>query len=109
MWTLCAVFFVLVGAALAADAAPAGGVKEVLSSGSVQAVLAVCLLSVSAALAIVSRTLFSSLKERITALEKDRETLSDKAKAEQQLAQALDRMREHCEAITSHGPGGKPR
>ena len=93
---LFAVFMSLTAACIAAETLPKGEVQKVLASGNVQTVLATCLISVAAALSIVSKLLYNAQRDRINALEGAQAGEIKKAEAFTELARAMDRLRDHC-------------
>ena len=99
---LLAIYFGLAGMTLAqglvdaSNKAAATNVGDVLTAGSVQAVLAVCLLAVSGALVYVQRELNRAHHDRIAALETEVVRSADKARAEQALALAISGLQSHC-------------
>lgn len=100
-WTLLVLLLMLAGVCIAQDTLPHSE-EAVLASGNAQAVLAVCLIAVTTALMTVSALLYKAQKDRIEALEKSQESVASRAKADGELANSLDRLREHCEGHRSH-------
>ena len=99
---LLVMFFSLTGLLWAAgiaaenDIPPRSPALGLLLSGSAQAVLAVCLLSVSAALTWTSKLLIDAYRDRIAALERAIGREADMTSASVNLAGALRELKEHC-------------
>lgn len=75
-----------------------------LMRGSVQVVLSVCLVAVTAALCVTGKLLIVAYKERITALERAVELAAQTSQAQTTLAGSIDRLRSHCESRALRGP-----
>lgn len=76
---------------------------QLLMRGSVQVVLSVCLVAVTAALCWTGRLLISAYEQRIAALEKVVSLAAQTAVAQTSLADAMNRLREHCEGRALRG------
>jgi len=100
------IIILLAGGVMATESITPTTAPGLLMKGSAQIILSVCLLAVTTALCITSRMLVGAYQDRISALEASVALAATKAAAETTLAQALDRMREHCASAASARHGG---